>query len=149
MVVARGGFSGIFPDSSLNAFFVAVQTSLPNVHIWCDVQLTKDGRGICFPDIRLENASNIDAVYPKGRNTYMVNGVSTTGWFSVDFTLRDLGRVNSKLDPAICMLYVLISFHLFHFQGVFAHHEVFAELYFALLENHGVTLVLKSSMTNY
>lgn len=96
MVVARGGFSGIFPDSGLNAYFVAVQTGLQNVHLWCDVQLTKDGRGICFPDIRLENASDIDLVYPKGQNTYDVNGVSTRGWFSVDFNLKDLGRVNSK-----------------------------------------------------
>lgn len=96
LVVARGGFSGIFPDSSLNAYFVAVQTGLPNVHVWCDVQLTKDGSGICFPDIRLENASDIDLVYPKGRNTYVVNGVSTPGWFAVDFTLKDLGPVNMK-----------------------------------------------------
>lgn len=97
MVVARGGFSGLFPDSSISAYTVAVQNSLQNLLVWCDVQLTKDGRGICVPDIKLENASNIDVVYPKGQNTYVVNGVSTQGWFSVDFTLKDLGNVNCKL----------------------------------------------------
>ncbi|KAH6835650.1 SHV3-like 1 [Perilla frutescens var. hirtella] len=96
LVIARGGFSGLFPDSSLNAYGFAVQTGSPNLHVWCDVQLTKDGRGICFPDIRLENASDIDLAYPKGRNTYVVNGVSTQGWFSVDFTLKDLGLVNMR-----------------------------------------------------
>ncbi|KAH6764412.1 PLC-like phosphodiesterase family protein [Perilla frutescens var. frutescens] len=96
LVVARGGFSGLFPDSSLNAYGFAVQISLPNLHVWCDVQLTKDGRGICFPDIRLENASDIDLAFPNGRSTYIVNGVSTQGWFSVDFTLKDLGLVNMR-----------------------------------------------------
>ncbi|KAH6775797.1 PLC-like phosphodiesterase family protein [Perilla frutescens var. hirtella] len=90
------GFSGLFPDSSLNAYGFAVQISLPNLHVWCDVQLTKDGRGICFPDIRLENASDIDLAFPNGRSTYIVNGVSTQGWFSVDFTLKDLGLVNMR-----------------------------------------------------
>lgn len=98
LVVARGGFSGVFPDSSLNAYFVAVQTGLQDLVVWCDVQLTKDGRGICFPDIRLENASFIELVYPKRRNTYVVNGVSTQAWFSFDFTFKELERVNSKLD---------------------------------------------------
>lgn len=95
-MVARGGFSGIFPDSSLNAYGLAVQTGLPDLLAWCDVQLTKDRIGICFPDIKLENASDIDLVYPRGRKTYLVNGVSTQGWFSSDFTLKDLERVNSK-----------------------------------------------------
>ncbi|KAL0301094.1 UNVERIFIED_CONTAM: Glycerophosphodiester phosphodiesterase GDPDL4 [Sesamum radiatum] len=96
LVIARGGFSGIFPDSSFYAYSLAVQTSLTNVHVWCDVQLTKDGAGICFPDIRLENSSDIDNVYKNRRNTYVVNGVSTQGWFSVDFTLNDLAPVNLK-----------------------------------------------------
>lgn len=97
-MIARGGFSGILPDSSLNAYGFAVQLGLPDTIVWCDLQLTKDGVGICFPDIKLDNASDIDVVYPKGRKTYLVNGVSTQGWFSVDYTLKDLEPVNSKLD---------------------------------------------------
>ncbi|KAI3466448.1 hypothetical protein Pfo_023111 [Paulownia fortunei] len=96
LVIARGGFSGIFPDSSFYAYSLAVQTGLSNLHVWCDVQLTKDGAGICFPDVRLENASDIDNVYKNRRNTYVVNGVSIQGWFSVDFTLDDLTLVNMK-----------------------------------------------------
>ncbi|KAL2483713.1 Glycerophosphodiester phosphodiesterase GDPDL3 [Forsythia ovata] len=94
LVIARGGFSGIFPDSSLYAYQLAVVTSLPDVVVWCDVQLTKDGVGICFPDLRLENGTNIDIYFKNGRKTYPVNGVPTPGWFSVDFTLNDLKPVN-------------------------------------------------------
>ncbi|KAL2466934.1 Glycerophosphodiester phosphodiesterase GDPDL3 [Abeliophyllum distichum] len=96
LVIARGGFSGIFPDSGSFAYQLAVQLSLPNVVVWCDVQLTKDGVGICFPDLRLENGSNIDHYFKNGRKTYPVNGVPTPGWFSVDFTLNDLEPVNLK-----------------------------------------------------
>ncbi|KZV29535.1 putative glycerophosphoryl diester phosphodiesterase 1-like [Dorcoceras hygrometricum] len=94
LVIARGGFSGIFPDSSYLAYALAVQTGLPNVHVWCDVQLTKDGFGICFPDIMLQNASDIQDVYPKRGNTYTVNGNSMKGFFSVDFSLDELEAVN-------------------------------------------------------
>ncbi|KAL2466939.1 Glycerophosphodiester phosphodiesterase GDPDL4 [Abeliophyllum distichum] len=94
LVIARGGFSGIFPDSGSYAYLLAVQLSLPDVVVWCDVQLTKDGVGICFPDLRLENGSNIDIYFKNGRKTYPVNGVPTPGWFSVDFSLNDLEPVN-------------------------------------------------------
>ncbi|XP_010545263.1 PREDICTED: glycerophosphodiester phosphodiesterase GDPDL3-like [Tarenaya hassleriana] len=93
LVIARGGFSGLLPDSSIDAYGLALQTSVSDVVLWCDVQLTKDGVGICFPDVNLRNASNIDVVYPKGQSSYIVNGVPTQGWFSIDFTLKDLGDV--------------------------------------------------------
>ncbi|KAL8509839.1 hypothetical protein ACS0TY_016891 [Phlomoides rotata] len=96
LVIARGGFSGIFPDSSWFAYSLAVQTGLPNVHMWCDVQLTKDGAGICFPDTRLDNSSDIDIMYKNRKKTYVINGASVDGWFSVDFTLKELASVNLK-----------------------------------------------------
>ncbi|KAF3453367.1 hypothetical protein FNV43_RR03807 [Rhamnella rubrinervis] len=93
LVVAHGGFSGLFPDSSSVAYSLALLTSLPNVHLWCDVQLTKDEAGICLRDLKLDNNSDIQNVYDKGEKEYLVNGVPTKGWFSVDFTLNDLANV--------------------------------------------------------
>ncbi|KAB2615556.1 glycerophosphoryl diester phosphodiesterase 2 [Pyrus ussuriensis x Pyrus communis] len=92
-VVARGGFSGLFPGYSSAAFSLALVTSLQDAVLWCDVQLTKDGAGICFPDLLLNNNSNIDMVLPKRDKSYLVNGVSTKGWFTVDFTWDDLASV--------------------------------------------------------
>uniref|UniRef100_A0A5B6Z4K6 glycerophosphodiester phosphodiesterase n=1 Tax=Davidia involucrata TaxID=16924 RepID=A0A5B6Z4K6_DAVIN len=94
LVIARGGFSGLFPDSSSNAYLIALSTSLPNVISWCDVQLTKDGAGICFPDLRLDNASDIKFFFGNKSNTYSVNGAPMQGFFSVDFTLNELGNVS-------------------------------------------------------
>ncbi|XP_010253010.1 PREDICTED: glycerophosphodiester phosphodiesterase GDPDL4-like [Nelumbo nucifera] len=92
LVIARGGFPGIFPDSSFASYQLALNTSLSNVILWCDVQLTKDGAGICFPNIKLENSSDISSVFRNSR-IYLVNGQSTRGWFSVDYTLDDLKSV--------------------------------------------------------
>ncbi|CAI9088297.1 OLC1v1022595C1 [Oldenlandia corymbosa var. corymbosa] len=95
VVVARGGVSGLFPDSSPDAYALAGSISLPNSAAWCDVQLTKDGAGMCFPDILLDNSSNVKFVYTnRSSSTYNVNGVSTSGYFMVDFTFDDLQPVS-------------------------------------------------------
>ncbi|PPD79074.1 hypothetical protein GOBAR_DD23985 [Gossypium barbadense] len=93
VVIARGGFSGIFSDSSFGAYSLALVTGPSDVILWCDVQLTKDGAGICFPDLKLDNNSNIATVFTDKPKTYLVNGVSTKGLFSIDYTLNDLGSV--------------------------------------------------------
>ncbi|KAB1224994.1 putative glycerophosphoryl diester phosphodiesterase 2 [Morella rubra] len=90
LVIAHGGFSGLFPDSSTVAYDLAWGISLPDVLLWCDVQLTKDGAGICVPDIRLENATDIAKRFKNMDKIYSVNGVPTGGWLSMDFDLSDL-----------------------------------------------------------
>ncbi|KAK4278375.1 hypothetical protein QN277_016230 [Acacia crassicarpa] len=93
LVIARGGFSGLFPDSSLAAYNLALITSLPNVISWCDVQLTKDSAGICLPDVKLDNATDIAAIYQNKSTAYLVNGVPNRGYFSVDYTIKDISQV--------------------------------------------------------
>ncbi|RZC89868.1 hypothetical protein C5167_035863 [Papaver somniferum] len=92
LVIARGGFSGLLPDSSEDAYNFAMLTSLPNVVLWCDVQLTKDAVGICFPDLKLNNATDIELASPNTSSTYLVNGVSTQGWFTVDYDMDFLQK---------------------------------------------------------
>nr|KYP74963.1 putative glycerophosphoryl diester phosphodiesterase 2 [Cajanus cajan] len=94
LVIARGGFSGIFPDSSSLSYGLALDTSGPNVTLWCDVQLTKDGVGICFPEPKLDNATDIFIAYPRKQKDYSLNGVSTRGWFSVDYNFDQLANVS-------------------------------------------------------
>uniref|UniRef100_A0A2P2K3R6 glycerophosphodiester phosphodiesterase n=1 Tax=Rhizophora mucronata TaxID=61149 RepID=A0A2P2K3R6_RHIMU len=92
-VIARGGFSGLLPHSSFGAYQFALYTSVPSVILWCDVQLTKDKVGICTSELKLDNFTDIDQIYPKRRSSYEVNGVLTKGWFPVDFTLKELANV--------------------------------------------------------
>ncbi|XP_077210265.1 glycerophosphodiester phosphodiesterase GDPDL4-like isoform X2 [Tasmannia lanceolata] len=93
LVIARGGFSGLFPDSSFPAYKFPLDIKLPNVILWCDVQLTKDDFGICAPDLNLENSTNIAMVFKNNAKSYIVNGMPTDGWFSVDYNLEDLSNV--------------------------------------------------------
>ncbi|KAL2322737.1 hypothetical protein Fmac_027116 [Flemingia macrophylla] len=93
-VIARGGFSGIFPDSSSLSYNLALDTSGPNVTLWCDVQLTKDRVGICFPELKLDNATDISIAYPGKAKDYSVNGVPTRGWFSVDYNFDQLENIS-------------------------------------------------------
>ncbi|XP_042503859.1 glycerophosphodiester phosphodiesterase GDPDL7-like [Macadamia integrifolia] len=86
VVIARGGFTGIFPDSSSYAYQFAVSTSLPEVILYCDLQLTKDGQGLCQSEIQLDNSTTIASTYPQGGKTYNVNGKDLHGWFALDFT---------------------------------------------------------------
>ncbi|XP_042446968.1 glycerophosphodiester phosphodiesterase GDPDL4-like [Zingiber officinale] len=95
-IIAKGGFSGLFPDSSSNAYTFVSFSSSNDTTLWCDVQLTKDGIGICVPDINLDNCTDIGFVYPQNKTAYVVNGVNTTGWFSVDYNMNDLSPVSLK-----------------------------------------------------
>ncbi|KAM7250669.1 hypothetical protein ACFE04_022552 [Oxalis oulophora] len=98
-VIARGGFSGLFPDSSFDAYEFAIQTSVTDVLVWCDVQLTKDEVGICFPGLTLEKGSgNIN--YSTNKSVYLVNGVPTSGYFTVDYTVDDL-KLNVPLTQVV------------------------------------------------
>ncbi|KAG6592070.1 Glycerophosphodiester phosphodiesterase GDPDL4, partial [Cucurbita argyrosperma subsp. sororia] len=94
-VVARGGFSGLFPDSSGFAYSFAVMVSVPDVILWCDVQLTKDGVGICLPDLSFNNATDAKGILGENRSSvYLVNGVATKGLFTVDFNAEELANVS-------------------------------------------------------
>ncbi|KAJ0965149.1 hypothetical protein J5N97_026287 [Dioscorea zingiberensis] len=92
-VIAKGGLSGIFPDSSLAAYQFALTDSSTDTILWCDVRLTKDGVGICLPEIKLDNCTDIIYEYPYGKRTYSINGKNTSGWFSVDYTAKALENV--------------------------------------------------------
>ncbi|GMY31097.1 glycerophosphodiester phosphodiesterase GDPDL3-like [Fagus crenata] len=94
LVIAHGGFSGIFPDSSSYAYSLAKLLSVPNVVLWCNVQLTKDGVGICAAHVKLDNATDIGRIFKNGSKTYLLNGLPTKGWFSVDFTSKELATVS-------------------------------------------------------
>ena len=99
-----------------------MQTSVPGAVLWCDVQLTKDDFGICYPDLKLNNHSTIESVYPKRRKSYLVNGVPTNGWFTIDFSLRDLKNVSCKYF-SYCLKIIACCFSqmaLFFFFYMFA-----------------------------
>lgn len=110
LVIAKGGFSGLFPDSSSFSYKFSYVAGSPDTISWCDVRLTKDGNGVCLPDIVLDNCTNIKLVYPEGKMNYIVNGVPISGWFSVDYDIQNLSQVSCKLK--LLMRYFLFLTYL-------------------------------------
>ncbi|XP_020110941.1 glycerophosphodiester phosphodiesterase GDPDL4-like [Ananas comosus] len=110
-IIAKGGFSGLFPDSSGSAYSFALIASSPATTLWCDVRLTKDSIGICLPDLKLDNCTNIQSFYPEGSKDYVVNGVATSGWFPVDYNSTELSQVS--LQQAIYTRTNLFDYSLF------------------------------------
>ncbi|CAL4999668.1 unnamed protein product [Urochloa decumbens] len=92
-VVAKGGFSGVFPDSSSDAYSFALIASAPDTTLWCDVQMTKDGVGVCLRDINMQNCTNVAQVYPARKRTYEIDDMRKNGWFALDFTMAELQSV--------------------------------------------------------
>ncbi|KAK9676761.1 hypothetical protein RND81_11G098500 [Saponaria officinalis] len=70
-----------------------MMTSVPDLVLWCNAQLTKDGFRICVPSIMLNNGTDVAIIYPDP-NSYVVDGVKKDGYFSIDFTLEQLGLVS-------------------------------------------------------
>lgn len=100
-VVARGGFSGLFPESSAPANDMAISTSSPGLTMLCNLQMTKDGVGLCLSDIRLDNATTISTIFPKAQKSYKVNGQELKGWFVLDYSsdtiFSNVSRMSSFL----------------------------------------------------
>ncbi|XP_059624487.1 glycerophosphodiester phosphodiesterase GDPDL7-like [Cornus florida] len=90
LVIARGGYSGLFAEGGELAYKFALQTSLPNVILFCDLQLTKDGKGVCQSGVRLDNSTIITHVFPNGQKSYNVSGQELRGWFALDYTAEQL-----------------------------------------------------------
>ncbi|CAF1743963.1 BnaC09g52640D [Brassica napus] len=80
LIIARGGFSGMFPDSSVTAYSFVSATSVPDAVLWCDVQLTKDGVGISFPDVTMYKDSNVKMLTLNGKTlTFLTESLLRTG----------------------------------------------------------------------
>ncbi|XP_052197325.1 glycerophosphodiester phosphodiesterase GDPDL7-like [Diospyros lotus] len=93
LVIARGGYSGLFPESSPIANEFAITTSLNDLILYCNLQLSKDGIGFCLSSLDLSNSTNIADVFPAKPKSYTVNGKVTQGRFSVDYTAEELSNV--------------------------------------------------------
>lgn len=107
-VVARGGISGLFPESCALANDLAISSSSPGLTILCNLQMTSDGAGICLPDIRLDNATTISTLFPKGQKTYKVNGQDLKGWFALDYSADTIfSNVSCMSFSSFCSPFML------------------------------------------
>ncbi|GJX56951.1 paladin isoform X2 [Tanacetum coccineum] len=89
LVVAQGGFPGLFQDSSRAGYSAAMAMGVPGTLKYCNLQLTKDNLGVCLPDIKLDNCTNAATKFPQQQRKYNINGKDVDGWFPLDLTVND------------------------------------------------------------
>ncbi|XP_071742196.1 glycerophosphodiester phosphodiesterase GDPDL7-like [Rutidosis leptorrhynchoides] len=90
LVIAQGGFPGLFPDSSMVGYTAAMAMGVPGTLKYCNLQLTKDNLGVCLADIKLNNCTDAATKFPKQQRRYNINGRDIDGWFPNDFTIDEI-----------------------------------------------------------
>nr|XP_043626645.1 glycerophosphodiester phosphodiesterase GDPDL7-like [Erigeron canadensis] len=90
LVIAQGGFPGLFPDSSGVGYTAALALGVPGTIKYCNLQLTKDNLGICLADIKLDNCTDAATKLPKQQRRHNINGRDIDGWFPMDFPMDEL-----------------------------------------------------------
>lgn len=112
LVIARGGFTGLFPEGSPEAIGISKDISI----FLCNLQWTKDSGAFCVTGIKLDNATNIAMFDPKEK-TYNINGKDVQGHFAVDYTGAQIDhnvssesrRTNLYFLECMCFFITLIS----------------------------------------
>lgn len=108
LVIANGGSSGLFPDQTGPAYSTALRSSVDGTLLLCDLQLTKDFKGICRTGLDL-TASTVLNLDP-GRldfnlTTYEVNGQAVRGVFSVDLTFKQINETGP--GEYLCLFFMI------------------------------------------
>ncbi|CAL0330437.1 unnamed protein product [Lupinus luteus] len=95
LVIARGGFTGLFPEGNPDAIGLSKDIST----FLCNLQLTKDAGAYCLTGTTLDNSTTIAFFDPKEK-TYNINGNDVRGHFSFDYTGAQIDQ-NVSVNQAI------------------------------------------------
>ncbi|XP_058725901.1 glycerophosphodiester phosphodiesterase GDPDL7-like [Vicia villosa] len=95
LVIARGGFTGLFPEGSSEAIGISKEISI----FLCNVQFTKDAGAFCVTGGKLDNTTTI-AMFDPNEKTYNINGNDVRGHFMVDYTAAQINH-NVSMNQAI------------------------------------------------
>jgi glycerophosphoryl diester phosphodiesterase len=96
IVIGHRGASGFLPEHTLAAYFIAIQQGADFVEP--DLVISKDGVLIARHENEISGTTDVSehTEFAARRTTKMIDGVSLTGWFTEDFTLRELKTLRAK-----------------------------------------------------
>ncbi|KAI8528789.1 hypothetical protein RHMOL_Rhmol12G0174800 [Rhododendron molle] len=94
--IAHRGSNGEIPEETAAAYLRAIEEGADFIET--DILASKDGALICFHDITLDATTDVaeHKEFANRKRTYDVQGVNTTGFFTVDFTLKELKTLRVK-----------------------------------------------------
>ncbi|KAB2633607.1 glycerophosphoryl diester phosphodiesterase 3 [Pyrus ussuriensis x Pyrus communis] len=94
--IAHRGSSGEIPEETAAAYMRAIEEGADFIET--DILSSKDGVLICFHDLTLDETTDVGEhkEFADRKRTYEVQGFNTTGFFTVDFTLKELKSLRVK-----------------------------------------------------
>jgi glycerophosphoryl diester phosphodiesterase len=94
--IAHRGSNGELPEETAAAYLRAIEEGADFIET--DILASKDGHLICFHDVTLDNITDVAnrTEFAHRKRTYEVQGAKVTGWFVVDFTLKELKSLRVK-----------------------------------------------------
>ena len=95
IVIAHRGASGYRPEHTLEAYQLAIEMGAD--YIEPDLVATRDGHLVARhePDISQTTDVASRTEFADRKRTVVIDGVETTGWFTVDFTLAELRNLRA------------------------------------------------------
>ncbi|GLT25191.1 hypothetical protein SLA2020_003360 [Shorea laevis] len=94
--IAHRGSNGELPEETSAAYLKAIEEGADFIET--DILSSKDGVLICFHDVTLDDTTDVaeHKEFANRKRTYEVQGENVTGFFSVDFTLKELKTLRVK-----------------------------------------------------
>jgi glycerophosphoryl diester phosphodiesterase len=96
IVIAHRGASGLRPEHTLAAYRLAILQQADFIEP--DLVLTQDGHLIARHENELSSTTDVAErlEFQARKTTKIIDGVTTTGWFSEDFTLKEIKTLRAK-----------------------------------------------------
>ncbi|XP_010105504.2 glycerophosphodiester phosphodiesterase GDPD6 [Morus notabilis] len=94
--IAHRGSNGEIPEETTPAYMRAIEEGTDFIET--DILSSKDGVLICFHDVILDLTTDVaeHKQFANRKRTYEVQGFNVTGFFTVDFTLKELKSLRVK-----------------------------------------------------
>lgn len=94
LAIAHRGASGHRPEETLPAFELAID--LGSDYIEFDLVSTKDGVLIARHENEISKTTDVEKKFPEKKRTKVIDGENITGWFSEDFTIKEIKSLRAK-----------------------------------------------------
>ena len=88
LIIAHRGASGHRPEHTMEAYQLAIE--MGSDFIEPDLVVTKDGHLIARHENEISETTDVAEKFPKRKTTKLVDGKKMTGWFTEDFTLKEI-----------------------------------------------------------
>ncbi len=94
LIIAHRGSSGNLPEHTIEAYQLAMQSYADFIEP--DLVSTKDGILIVRHENELSDTTDVAKKFPKRKTTKTIEGVTRNGWFSEDFTLKEIKTLRAN-----------------------------------------------------